>query len=80
METRDSFGVQKRINIMKTYRLQSPHAKWTVTFNVDSKNDIVNIIHTNNHDSNNNYESTRTLESARSLWRAGTSTGWVVLV
>ena len=80
MEICDSFGVQKRINIMKTYTLQSPHAKWTITFNVDSKNDIVNIIHTNNHNSINNYESTRTLEGARSLWRAGTSTGWVVLV
>ena len=80
METRDSFGVQKRINIMKTYTLQSPHAKWTITFNVDSKNDIVNILHTNNHNSINNYEITRTLEGARSLWRAGTSTGWVVLV
>ena len=80
MEICDSFGVQKRINIMKTYRLQSEDAEWTISFNVDSKNDIVNILHTNNHNSINNYESTRTLESARSLWRAGTSTGWVVLV
>jgi hypothetical protein len=65
---------------MKVHTLQSKDAKWTTTFKVDSKNDLVKILHTNNHDSSTNYEITRTVEGARSLWRVGIITGWVVLL